>query len=148
MSLTKISKLVCFVLVVCSIIGIPIIIYIDKLMEAYHILNLNNDRFFFTVWFLRICGVIGEYVVFTLLKIFRTISKGNPFVKSNEFDLKVIAIVSFVYAILFAVKAYFYCTAVTIGIIILSLGMSVCAYVFSQLFKQSVQYKEESDFLI
>jgi len=130
------------------IIGVPMIIFTDYLVENYHMLYLDKERFHFTVWFLRICGLFGEVVVFTLLKIFRTISKGNPFVKANEIDLKTIAVLAFVFAVLFSVKAYFYVTAVTIGVIILALGMSVCAYVFSQLFKQSLYYKEETDNLI
>ncbi len=146
MELSKIAKITNILLKLFLVGGIIALFFIYNTLSFYHIPNITLYTTFFT--FLGVCCL---YIVFEVTKVFSSISNGNPFVTENEIALKKIAVTCEVIAISLFVKlvldfTIFVTTSITILFVFSIAGL--CAYVFSQLFKQSVYLKEENDMTI
>ncbi len=146
MELSNIAKITNILLRLFLAFGTVALFFVYKTLEIYNMPNLNIYTAFFT--FLGVCCL---YIVFEVTKVFSSISKGNPFVVENEIALKKIAVTCEIIAIsLFAKIILDYTIFLTSSIVIMLVFIiaGLCAYVFSQLFKQSVFLKEENDMTI
>ncbi len=146
MELSKIAKVTNMLLKLFLIFGTIALFFIYKTLEIYNMPHLNIYTAFFT--FLGICCL---YIVFEVTKVFSSISNGNPFVVENEIALKKIAVTCEIIALSLLAKiildyTIFLTSSITIMFVFIVAGL--CAYVFSQLFKQSVYLKEENDMTI
>ncbi len=146
MELSKIAKITNILLKFFLVIGTIALFFVYNALKRYNM----PDIIFYTVFIIYL-GVACLYIVFEVTKVFSSISNGNPFVTSNEIALKHIAITCEVIAISLFLKTIFLSTVFFTTSILLMLVFFIaglCAYVFSQLFKQSVFLKEENDMTI
>ncbi len=146
MELSKIAKITQILLYVFLCIGTVSLIFINKVVS---ILELPNPTRYVVIT--TLIGICCLYIVFEVTKVFKSIVLGNPFVEENEKALKRIAICCEIIAIILIVKLFvntsiFLLTTLLLTVIFIIAGL--CAYVFSQLFKQSVFLKEENDMTI
>ncbi len=146
MELSKIAKITNILLRLFLIGGVIALFFIYKTFEFYNMPHLNIYTAFFTY-----IGICCLYIVFEVTKVFTSISNGDPFVTSNEVALKKIAVTCEVIALSLFIKTtldytVFFTSSIIIMLVFLIAGL--CAYVFSQLFKQSVFLKEENDMTI
>ncbi len=146
MELSKIAKITHLFLKLFFAMGcitIPFIYTIIKILEL-------PDPIYRTILYTSLA--IGcLMVVYQVIKVFKSIVLGNPFVTENEIALKKIAVLCEVIAIILFIKFVVEMTFLNVILIfiIVTFGIAgLCAYVLSQLFKQSVFLKEENDMTI
>ncbi len=146
MELSKIAKITNLSLKVFILFGIGTLLYITKIVTY---LGLPNPRFY-TLLFI-ILGIFCLLIVYQVTKVFKSIINGDPFVTGNEIALKKIAVLCEIIAIILFINMLFNeYTLLLTSILMMAVFViaGLCAYVFSQLFKQSVIIKEENDMTI
>ncbi len=146
MELSKIAKITNTALKLFILLGIITLFYINRIVT---LLGLPNPQLY-TIFF-TILGILCLLIVHQVTKVFKSISLGNPFVTENEIALKKIAVLCEIIAIILFIKTLLYInTLLLTSILIMAVFViaGLCAYVFSQLFKQSVIIKEENDMTI
>ncbi len=146
MELSKIAKITNVLLKLFLIIGIVLLFFVKKVVYMLDVPYQN----YYTALFILI-GIGCLYIVFEVSKVFKSIEDNNPFISENEIALKKIAVTCELIGILlflkFILNAYvFFATTLILMIVFIIAGL--CAYVFSQLFKQSAIIKEENDMTI
>lgn len=127
-------------------ISLPFIL--DKLLEMF------SDVFFtlpsykgFILAFLMLVGGSGLYIIFELIRMFRTLH-GDPFVTRNVTALKRMGIAALVVTALFGVKCFAFFTPMTLVCALIMLMLSLFAFVLANLFKKAVEYKLENELTI
>ncbi len=146
MELSKIAKITQIALYGFLFVGTVSLFFIYKIVNMLELPHPTRYLIISTL-----IGICCLYIVFEVTKVFKSIVLGNPFVSENEHALKRIAIACEVIAIILVVKLFvntsiFLLTTILLAVIFIIAGL--CAYVFSQLFKQSVFLKEENDMTI
>ncbi len=146
MELSKIAKITHLFLKLFFAIGCVAIPFIYKVVLM---LELPDPIYRTILYTLLAIGCL--MIVYQVIKVFKSIVVGNPFVTENEIALKKIAVLCEVIAIILIIKLILEITLVNILLIFILVTFGIaglCAYVLSQLFKQSVFLKEENDMMI
>jgi hypothetical protein len=122
--------------------------FLDRLLILFDdvFTALPSYKEFITV-FLMMAGAAGLFIIFELIRIFRTLS-GDPFVPRNVKILKRIGVSALVITALFMVKCVVFFTTMTLVCSLLILLLSLFAFVLSNLFEKAVEYKIENDLTI
>ena len=93
-------------------------------------------------------GIAAVYIMYNLKTMFKTLLGGNPFVWENVSSFRKLAVASFVIAILFLVKCFFWFTLATALIVIVFVIAGLFCLTLKDVFKQAVYYKEENDYTV
>ena len=107
-----------------------------------------GENYWFLLVFLFATGILGIAMVFELRRMFCRINEHKPFQRQNAISLKRIAIVSLLIAAAYIIKIIFYTSFLTIVLAIAFLVFGLAGLVFSELFRQAVEVKEENDLTI
>ena len=146
------SKILRLILYITFVAGIALIVTMPFMIDTYmrvlydaYIIH-EGYKLFITV-FLMLVGVLGNFIIFELIIMLRTILK-NPFVKRNVKSLNRIGIMAFIIAALFFVKCFLYVTFLTLAFGILLIILGLFAFTLASLFDKAVEFKEENDLTI
>lgn len=107
-----------------------------------------GENYWFLLIFLFGTGVLGIGMVFELRQIFLRINEHNPFQRLNAIGFKRIAILALGISAAYIIKIIFYISFLTIIVAIAFLVFGLAGLVFSELFRQAVEVKEENDLTI
>lgn len=107
-----------------------------------------GEDYWFLLVFLFGTGVFGIGMVFELRQIFRRINEHNPFQRQNAVSFKRIAMLALGISAAYIIKIIFYISFLTIIVAIAFLVFGLAGLVFSDLFRQAVEVKEENDLTI
>ena len=125
-------------------LGLPVILrwYFDL------IYRISSENYHFLLGFLYITGIFCLVIMHELRKVFKTLNRRNPFMMDNVKSLKRIAISSFSISAAYVVKMIFYNSFLTVIIAMVFIIAGLFSIIFSELFRQAVQVKEENDLTI
>lgn len=107
-----------------------------------------GEDYWFLVVFLFGTGILAIGMVFELRQIFCRINEHKPFQRQNATSLKRIAVMALFISAAYIVKIIFYISFLTIVVAIAFLVFGLAGLVFSELFGQAVEVKEENDLTI
>lgn len=97
---------------------------------------------------LLISGVLAELVLWQAHGIMRNVSNGRAFSSDTVRRLKVIGIECLSVGVLYAVATFLVTKFFTIVVLVTFVIVGMILLVFSDLFRQAVEYKEENDMTI
>ncbi len=143
MELSKIAKITHLFLKLFLVTGCIALVFVNKVVITLNLPNPMARTVLYTV-----LSIACLMIIFQVIKVFKSIVIGNPFVTENEIALKKIAIICESIAIILVVKTIVDFTILTIFVVFIFGLAGLCAYVLSQLFKQSVFLREENDMTI
>ncbi len=109
---------------------------------------LGRENYLFLLGFLYFTGFFCLVIVNEMRKIFKTLSRLNPFMMDNVRSLRRIAVSALLISAAYVVKIIFYNTFLTIIITMVFIIGGLCALVLSEVFHQAVIVKEENDLTI
>ncbi len=101
----------------------------------------------FVLVFLLLVGAAGLYILFELIRLFRTLHV-DPFVMRNAKALKRMGASAFVVTALFIVKCFVYFTPMTLVCALIILLLGLFAFVLAGLFEKAVEFKLENELTI
>ncbi len=122
--------------------------FLDQLMVVFvdAFIVVESYRLFILV-FLMLVGAAGLYILFELIRLFRTLG-GDPFVMRNVKALKRMGISAFVVTALFILKCAVFFTPMTLVCVLIILLLGLFAFVLANLFEKAVEYKLENELTI
>jgi hypothetical protein len=107
-----------------------------------------GENYWFLLAFLFVTGVLGIDMAFELRRIFLRINVRDPFQRRNAVSLRRIAVSALLISAAYSVKIVFYISFLTIVVAVAFLLFGLAGLVFSELFRQAVEVKEENDLTI
>lgn len=107
----------------------------------------SPDYQVFMTMFVISVGLCASYILFELIRVFRTLER-EPFDMRNVRSLKRIGICGVGVAMLFAVKAVFFITPLTVICAFVLFICGLFAVVLSHVFADAVMYKQDHDLTI
>ena len=93
-------------------------------------------------------GIAAVYIMYNLKSMFKTLLGGIPFFWENVNCFRKLAVASFVTAILFLVKCFFWFTIATALIVLVFVIAGLFCLTLKDVFKQAVHNKEENYFTV
>lgn len=108
----------------------------------------QGENYWFLLVFLFLTGILGLVMAYELRRIFHNINNYAPFQRQNAISLKRIAVAALLISTAYLVKIIFYISFLTIVVAGAFLLFGLAGMVFSELFRQAVEVKEESDLTI
>ncbi len=107
------------------------------------------DRFYFPFCVIfMIAGILALAILWELRSMFRTVMKGDPFVRENVRSLKRMGVSAFVISVAMAARLFFVITPAAMVLIAVFAIAGLFSLVLSQVFDQAVTYKQENDLTI
>jgi len=145
-----ISGAVKYMLDVLIVVGAAIVISLPfSLKWCFEMITWTaGENYWFLLGFLFVTGTFGVVMVFELRQIFRRINEHKPFQRQNATNLKRIAALALLISAAYIIKMIFFISFLTIIVAIAFLVFGLAGLVFSELFKQAVEVKEENDLTI
>ncbi|MPN13916.1 hypothetical protein SDC9_161242 [bioreactor metagenome] len=144
--LTRVLLYALFCLIVAAIVVLPFVL--EKLFTFFGDDYANAPGYgWFIVFFLILAGIGALYILFSLIRILKTLD-GDPFVEKNASALKSMGIVSEGLCVLFAIKSVWFFTPMTVACAVVTLLCGLFALVLSDVFARAVTYKIENDLTI
>jgi len=130
--------------------GIIIYISLPFTMKWYFALlgNTSSENYYFLLAFLYVTGLFSLDIVHQLRKIFKTLTRMNPFMMDNVKSLKSMAIAAFAISATYIVKLFFYNTILTMIVTMIFIIAGLFSIILSEVFRQAVIFKEENDLTI
>lgn len=148
----KKSKIAHFLLTILQIVlcgGIVSLFFIPHLYDMFSekaIRFLEYSIFFQTAFYL--CYVICLAIIWILIRILKDVHLESPFKKETEINLKRIAVLFMLLAIIVLLKVIFVPTILSFAIIAFAFIASLSFYVLSQIIKMAIEYKHEVDYTV
>jgi len=93
-------------------------------------------------------GICALYILWQLKAMFKTLLGGNPFIGANVSCLRKCAVASFLIAIIFAVKSFFWFSVMTTAAVVIFALLGLFCLTLKDIFKQAIAYKEENDWTV
>ena len=122
--------------------------FLDPLLvifaDAYIVVASYRE---FILVFLLLVGAAGLYILFELIRLFRTLNT-DPFVMRNVKALKRMGASAFVVTALFIIKLFVYFTPMTLVCALIILLLGLFAFVLAGLFEKAVEFKLENELTI
>ena len=145
-----VSGAVKYMLDVILVVGVFILISLPAGLKwcFENIIWSTGENYWFLLVFLYLTGVLGLVMVYELRRIFKNINNHDPFTKQNTISLNRIASMSLLISAAYVVKILFFISFLTIIVAAVFLLVGLAGLVFSQLFRQAVEVKEENDLTI
>jgi len=97
---------------------------------------------------LVISGIAAVYIMYNLKSMLATLLGGNPFVGSNVSCFRKMAVASFIIALIYIAKCFYWFTLTTAVIVIAFVIAGLFCLTLKDIFKQAVYYKEENDYTV
>ncbi|MBP2654679.1 MAG: hypothetical protein H6Q73_2248 [Firmicutes bacterium] len=107
-----------------------------------------GENYWFLLGFLFVTGAFGLVMVYELRRMFRSINDRKPFQRQNATCLKRIAIMALFISAAYIIKIIFYISFLTIIVALGFLLFGLAGLVFSEVFSQAIEVKEENDLTI
>ncbi len=107
-----------------------------------------GENYRFLLVFLFLTGVFGLVMIYELRRMFCSINDHTPFSRQNIASLRRIATMALFISVAYMIKIIFYISFLTIIISIAFLLFGLAGLVFSEVFRQAVEVKEENDLTI
>ncbi len=107
-----------------------------------------GENYQFLMVFLFLTGVLALGMVYELRRMFQSINNHEPFQRQNATSLRRIAVMALLISAAYLVKIMVYISFLTIIVAIVFLLFGLAGMVFSELFRQAVEVKEENDLTI
>lgn len=148
------KKLYVFVevlLYVIGLIGVVSLFFLPRITKEYLFLFGNDYSESLSPYLLSllyITGILAILVVWELIKIFRTLNTGNPFLLKNSYSFQRISIYVFVVALAYVSKIVLLNSILTVILVLILFIASLFSFILSQVFKQAVEYKQEIDLTV
>jgi hypothetical protein len=93
-------------------------------------------------------GLCALYILWQLKTMFKTLLGGNPFIAQNVSCLRKCAVASFLIALIYTIKMFFWFSiSHAVFIVIFALAGLFCL-TLKDVFKQAIAYKEENDWTV
>lgn len=108
----------------------------------------SNATYIFLLVFLYLTGFFCLWIVYEMNRIFKTLTRKDPFQMDNVRSLNRMAINAFVIAVAYIVKIILYNSFLTIIITMVFIIAGLFLIILSEVFKQAVSFKEENDLTI
>lgn len=147
---SKISKFIEVLLNIMLFGGTICLFLLPKLYNLFkenNVPNFNNQTFYYQIAFYT-CYIICLIIIFNLTKLFNHIYKDNPFTKTIERILKIIATLFMTLSLIVLIKFIFIPTMLSLAVIVITFIVSLSFYVLSQIFKVAIKNKDELDYTI
>lgn len=109
---------------------------------------MSGENYYFLLVFLYFTGLFCLDIVYELRKIFKTLTRMNPFMMDNVKSLKSMAVAAFVISAAYIVKMLFYNTILTMLVTMIFIIAGLFSIILSEVFRQAVIFKEENDLTI
>lgn len=97
---------------------------------------------------LIVSGIAAVYIMYNLKAIFTTLLGGNPFVWDNVSCFRKMAVASFIIALIYFAKLFYWFTLATALIVIAFAIAGLFCLTIKDVFKQAICYKEENDYTV
>ena len=97
---------------------------------------------------LLLSGLCSIYILWQLKAMFKTLLGGNPFVSANVNCLRKCSVASFLIAIIYIAKMFFWSTLTTLIFVVIFSLLGLFSLTLKDIFKQAVAYKEENDWTV
>jgi len=120
----------------------------EKYTRLFVNINNNQESYVFFLALLLVTGLFALWIVFNLRKVLKNLNLMNPFVIDNVRSFKNISISSFVIAICYFIKMFFYNSFLTIVLTMVFVILGLFSLILSEVFRQAVLVKEENDLTI
>jgi hypothetical protein len=130
--------------------GIGILLCLPYLLNWYldRLYYPAQRSYYFLLFFLYFTGAFCLWIIYEMIKIFKTLNRKNPFMMDNVISLQKTAFSSFIIAAAYIVKIIFYNSFLTMVITMIFVIAGLFLTILSEVFKQAVEYKEENDLTI
>jgi len=93
-------------------------------------------------------GACSIYIVYQLRRMLSTVLTGNPFVAQNVSALRKCAVAGALISLVFLIRIIISFTVASLLIVIIFALLSLFCLTLKDLFKQAVNYKEETDWTV
>jgi len=94
------------------------------------------------------CGLFGLVIENEIRRMFRTLEKNTPFIKSNVRSLNIIALMMALLSAMFIFKITMLNSIMTMVCAFVFILISISCHVLAKVFDQAVIYKEDNDLTI
>jgi hypothetical protein len=108
----------------------------------------TGEKYWFLLPFLYITGIMAFVILFQTRKVFKTLSRKNPFMMDNVSSFKWISRASFAIALMYVVKIVFFNSFLTMVLAMVFVIAGLLSIVIAEVFHQAVIVKEENDLTI
>lgn len=144
--LTKVTKII---LDIMYFLGIPVCLSLPITFKLYGQINSYFSRYYVQLIILFfLSGVFAILIIGELRKMFRTVLKGDCFVKENVTSLRKMGTYSFFIAVITMLRLFLYITPGVLVVVLVFLIAGLFSKVLSEVFDKAVTYKLENDFTI
>jgi len=141
-----IAKLFIDALLILCIVGV---VTIPFWMRAYQGWLRYDDTVFYPMMVIvGLSGALAAFILFTLDRMYKTLTSGDPFVQANVTAFRRISVTCAVIAVLYIIKCFIVFSLATIIVVLIFIGGTLFCYTLKDLFARAVEYKEENDLTI
>lgn len=147
----SLATLVKYLLNIIFIGGIGIFISLPWSLKWYLIITHGVDSFkaySFLLILLYATGVLAIAIVYEIINIFNSLDGKDPFIISNVKSLSRMGIYSFLIALFYVSKIFFFNSVATIVIIMVFIIAGFFSIILAEVFRQAVEVKQENDYTI
>ena len=125
------------------------VITIPFWMRAYQgWLRYDDTAFYPMMAIIGLSGILSVFILFTLDRMYKTLTAGDPFVSANVAAFKRIAVTCGVISGLYVVKCFIVFSLATVVVaLVFAIGCLFCL-TLKDLFARAVEYKEENDLTV
>lgn len=130
--------------------GLGIMLTLPFLLDWYfgRLYFPAQRSFYFLLFFLYFTGAFCLWIVFEMIRIFKTLNRKNPFMMDNVTSLRRMAFAAFVIAAAYLLKIILFNSFLTMIITMIFIIAGLFLVILSEVFKQAVEFKEENDLTI
>lgn len=126
------------------LIGLPVLLkWILKVLYVS-----TGEKYWFLLPFLYITGLLAFIILIQTRKVFKTLSRKNPFMMDNVKSFKWISRASFAIAFMYVIKVIFFNSFLTMILAMVFVIAGLLSIVIAEVFYQAVIVKEENDLTI
>ncbi|MEL7608766.1 MAG: DUF2975 domain-containing protein [Bacillota bacterium] len=144
--LTRVLLYALFCLIAAALAALPFVL--QRLFTFFGDDYANAPGYeWFIVVFLALAGLGALYILFSLIRILKTLDH-DPFIEKNAAMLKSMGIVAEGLCVLFAIKSVWFFTPMTVACAVVTLLCGLFALVLSDVFACAIAYKRENDLTI
>ena len=141
-----IAKLFIDALLLLCIAGVVTIPFWMRAYQGW--LRYDDTVFYPMMTIIGLSGILSVFILFTLDRMYKTLTSGDPFVTANVNAFKRIAGTCAVIAFLYILKCFLvFSLATVIVVLVFIIGCLFCL-TLKDLFAKAVEYKEENDLTI
>lgn len=144
--ITVFTKVILDIMFYCGIavtLSLPVTV---RLLGKYEEKFLEHYAELVVIYF--ILGILALFIIRELRKMFRTVLKGDCFVRDNVISLQKMSVYSFLIVAVSVIRTVVYLTSAMLVVILVFCIAGLFSRVLSMVFDQAVEYKQENDFTI